>query len=91
MHHLMTFAELTGARVYIVHTSCREAVEAALRGRARGVDVTIETVIPYLTLDNTYAEREGFEGAKFVMSPPIREKKHQNYLSPLSLFVRTYR
>ncbi len=80
VHHLMTFAELTGAEVYIVHTSCRGAVEAAQAGIARGVRAHIETVIPYLTLDKSYAEKPGFEGAKYVMSPPIREKCHQSYL-----------
>jgi dihydropyrimidinase len=80
VQHLMTFAELTGAEVYIVHTSCREAVERALAGFRRGVRGHIETVIPYLTLDSSAAERPGFEGAKFVMSPPIRAKAHQEYL-----------
>jgi dihydropyrimidinase len=80
VNHLMTFAELTGAHVYIVHTSCQEAILAAIRGQQRGVNVAIETVIPYLTLDKTYAEMPNFEGAKYVMSPPIREKWHQNVL-----------
>lgn len=81
--HLMAFAEQTGAEVYIVHTSCEEAVGAAQRGISRGVRAHIETVIPYLTLDNTYAERDGdggFEGAKYVMSPPIRAKHQQDFL-----------
>ena len=80
VHHFCTFLEMTGASGYIVHTSCRDAVEAALSFRARGVDVTLETVIPYLVLDKTYAERPDFEGAKYVMSPPIRDKSHQEYL-----------
>lgn len=80
VQHLMTFAELTGAHVYIVHTSCEDAVRAAMRGIQRGVNAWIETVIPYLTLDNTYAERLNFEGAKYVMSPPIRERRHQDFL-----------
>ncbi len=79
-HHLMTFAELTGASVYVVHTSNRAAAETVLAARARGVDAKIETVIPYLTLDKTYAERPDFEGAKYVMSPPIRDKSQQDYL-----------
>jgi dihydropyrimidinase len=78
--HLMTFAELAGAHVYVVHTSCQPAVEAALAARARGVHVWIETVVPYLVLDNTYAEQANFEGAKFVMSPPVRSAAHQDYL-----------
>ncbi len=80
VHHLMTFAELTGAHVYVVHTSCDEALQAALAARYRGVHVWIETVVPHLVLDNTYAEREAFEGAKYVMSPPLRDKRHQHIL-----------
>ncbi|TWT52891.1 D-hydantoinase [Rubripirellula amarantea] len=80
VHHFCTFLEMTGASGYIVHTSCRDAVEAAMPFRDRGVDVTLETVIPYLVLDNTYAELPNFEGAKYVMSPPIRDKTHQAFL-----------
>src|SRR6056297_7380 len=80
VHHFCTFLEMTGASGYIVHTSCSQAVEAAMKFKARGVDVTLETVIPYLVLDKTYAERPDFEGAKYVMSPPIREVAHQRYL-----------
>lgn len=74
VHHLMTFAELTGAEVYIVHTSCPEAVEEAQRGIARGVRAHVEVVIPHLVLDRSLAERHGFEGAKYVMSPPLRDR-----------------
>jgi dihydropyrimidinase len=77
VHHLMTFAELTGAHVYCVHTSCREALEAVAAARLRGVQAWVETVIPYLVLDKTYAERPDFEGAKYVMSPPLRDKAHR--------------
>jgi len=77
VQHLMTFAEMTKAKVYIVHTSNDLAIEAALRGKARGVDVSVETVIPYLVLDASYAQQPDFEGAKYVMSPPIRSKDQQ--------------
>jgi dihydropyrimidinase len=80
VHHLMTFAELTGAHVYVVHTSCEDAVLAAEAARNRGVHVWIETVVPYLVLDDTYAGRQDFEGAKYVMSPPIRQQWHQDVL-----------
>src|SRR5580700_9991361 len=80
VHHLATFAELTGAHVYVVHTSCTEALAAARRARSRGVALWVETVIPYLVLDKTYAERADFEGAKYVMSPPLRERRHQDAL-----------
>ena len=73
VHHFCTFLQMTGASGYIVHTSCAEAVEAAIKFQASGVDVAIETVIPYLVLDKTYAERPDFEGAKYVMSPPLRD------------------
>jgi dihydropyrimidinase len=80
VHHLATFAELTGASVYVVHLSCREALAAALAARARGVRIQIETLIQYLLLDKTWAERPDFEGAKYVMSPPLRDAANQHLL-----------
>jgi dihydropyrimidinase len=80
VHHLMTFAELTGAATYIVHLSCKEALDQAIAARQRGVRVTIETLIQYLTLDKSYAEKAGFEGAKYVMSPPLRDRSNQSVL-----------
>jgi dihydropyrimidinase len=77
VHHLATFAGLTGAHVYVVHTSCNDALRAAEAARNRGVKMWVETVIPYLVLDKTYAERPDFEGAKCVMSPPLRDKCNQ--------------
>jgi dihydropyrimidinase len=80
VHHLMTFAELTGAATYIVHLSCKEALDQAIAARQRGVRVAVETLIQYLTLDKTYAEKPKFEGAKYVMSPPLRDKSNQPIL-----------
>jgi dihydropyrimidinase len=80
VHHLMTFAEMTGAHVYIVHLSCEEALREAMAGSARGVNVWVETLIQYLLCDKTDAEKPNFEGAKFVMSPPLRDKKNQDVL-----------
>jgi len=80
VHHLMSFAELTGAATYIVHLSCKEALDQAIAARQRGVRVTVETLIQYLTLDKTDAEKPKFEGAKFVMSPPLRDKRNQEIL-----------
>jgi dihydropyrimidinase len=79
VHHLMTFAEMTGAHVYIVHTSCEESLREATRGAERGVNVWVETLIQYLLLDRTDAE-PNFEGAKNVMSPPLRDKKNQDVM-----------
>ena len=80
VHHLMTFAETTGAHVYVVHLSCEEALREAMSGAQRGVHVWVETLIQYLLLDRTDAEKPDFEGAKAVMSPPLREKKNQEVL-----------
>ena len=78
VHHLMTFAEMTDAHVYTVHTSCEESLNEALRGMQRGVKVWVETLIQYLVLDKSYAELPNFEGSKYVMSPPLaRDKKNQ--------------
>lgn len=80
VHHFTTFLEATGAKGYIVHLSCEPALAAALEAKQRGVDVSVESVIPHLMLDKTYAERPDFEGAKYVMSPPLRDKRNQQVL-----------
>ena len=80
VHHLMTFAELLDAHVYVVHLSCAAALQAAAAAKARGVRVWAETLIQYLLLDKSCAERPNFEGAKYVMSPPLRDKSNQDIL-----------
>ncbi len=80
VNHLCLFAQLTGAQVYIVHTSCGAALDRALAAQGRGVEVAVESVIPHLVLDKTFAERPDFEGAKFVMSPPLRDRLEHNAL-----------
>jgi dihydropyrimidinase len=80
VHHLLTFASVHQTHCYIVHTSCQPAVEQALKARAAGAKVWIETLIQYLTLDKTHAELANFEGSKFVMSPPLRDKSNQPFL-----------
>lgn len=80
VHHLLTFAQMHDAHVYIVHLSCDEALREAAAGKYRGVKVWVETLIQYLLLDKTHAEKPEFEGAKFVMSPPLRDKRNQPIL-----------
>jgi len=80
VHHLCAFAELLGTHVYTVHTSCDAAVRAGLAARYRGVNVWIESVIPHFVLDESYAARPDFEGAKYVMSPPLRHTANQEVL-----------
>src|SRR5262245_58876098 len=76
----MTFAEHTDAATYIDQLSCKEALDEAIAALQRGARVAVETLIQYLVLDKTYAEKPDFEGAKFVMSPPLRDKRNQDIL-----------
>ncbi|MBU0678472.1 MAG: dihydropyrimidinase [Verrucomicrobia bacterium] len=78
--HFAAALEATGAHGYNVHLSCREALEEAVAAQKRGVNLWIETVIQFLTLDNSLTKLPDFEGAKYIMSPPLREKEHQDVL-----------
>jgi dihydropyrimidinase len=75
-----TFLANVGATGYVVHLSCEPALQAALGAKARGVKIFVESVLPHLLLDKTYAERPGVEGMKHVMSPPLRDARHQKVL-----------
>jgi dihydropyrimidinase len=75
-----TFLENTGAAGYVVHLSCEKALAQAMAAKARGVRISVESVLPHFLLDKTYAERPGVEGMKHVMSPPLREKRNQAVL-----------
>src|ERR1700676_4908963 len=61
-----TFLENTGATGYVVHLSCEKALRAALEARSRGVKIHVESVVPHLLLDKTFAEQPGVEGMKHV-------------------------
>src|SRR4029077_21069330 len=74
------FLENTGATGYVVHLSCEKALRAALDAKSRGVKINVESVLPHLLLDKSYAERPGVEGMKHVMSPPLRAKHNQDTL-----------
>lgn len=78
--HLCFMSDITGAQTYVVHLSCEEALRQAQDAKLRGTKVFVETLIQYLLLDKTYAERPNFEGAKYVMSPPLREARNQSLL-----------
>jgi dihydropyrimidinase len=71
------YAELTGAEVYIVHMSCREAVEAVRAARQRGLPVWGETRPIYLGLTDERYAPGGVEAAKVVGAPPLRTAEHQ--------------
>jgi dihydropyrimidinase len=76
-HRAIALAELAGVPVYIVHLSSREALTAVREGRDRGVPAYAETCPQYLYLSLDDMARPGFEGAKFVCSPPLRPADHQ--------------
>ncbi|MBI1946034.1 MAG: dihydropyrimidinase [Deltaproteobacteria bacterium] len=83
VHRAIAIAELAGASLYIVHLSSADGLEQIKLGRMRGVDVHAETCPQYLFLDESAYLSEGnggFEGAKWVMSPPLREKGNQDAL-----------
>jgi len=76
-------ADYTGCPSYIVHMTCEGALNAVREATRRNQKVFVETCIQYLILDASLYEAEGsegFEGAKWVMSPPLREKKDQQTL-----------
>ena len=73
-HRAVVMAGMTGAPLYVVHMTAGDALEALKAGRAKGFKVFGETCPQYLMFSvEKYAE-PGFEGAKYVMSPPLREK-----------------
>ena len=80
VHRVIAIAEQAQAPVYIVHLSSSDALEQVTRARDRGVRAFAETCPQYLFLDHSCYEQEGFEGAKYVMSPPLREKWNQEAL-----------
>jgi dihydropyrimidinase len=80
VHRVFKMAELAAAPAYIVHLSSRDALHAVQGARDRGVAAYAETCPQYLYLSLDDLGRPGFEGAKFVCSPPLRPKDHQEDL-----------
>lgn len=80
VHRAIALAEMAHAPVYIVHLSCDDALIEVTRARDEGVPAYAETCPQYLFLDYSVYEKPGFEGAKWVMTPPIREKWNQEKL-----------
>jgi dihydropyrimidinase len=76
----IALAEMAGAPVYVVHLSSNDALERVREARDRGLPVYAETCPQYLFLSIENFDVPGFEGAKFVFTPPLREKWHQDKL-----------
>jgi dihydropyrimidinase len=71
---------ITGQPIYVVHVTCKEALMAIAQARLDGLTVYGETCTQYLLLDDSVYDKPNFEGAAYVMSPPIRPKGHQDPL-----------
>jgi len=79
-HRAIALAEVVGAPVLIVHVSAREAIEQIREARARGLPVHGETCPQYLFLTADDMDRAGFEGAKYMCTPPPRDAANQAFV-----------
>jgi dihydropyrimidinase len=80
VNRTIALAEIAGVPVYIVHLSCDDALQVVMLARERGLPTYAETCVQYLFLSIDDLNRPNFEGAKFVFTPPLREKWNQNKL-----------
>src|SRR5881396_2571902 len=80
VHRAIAIAEMAHSPVYIVHLSCYDALREVQAARDMGLPAFAETCPQYLFLDYSYYEQEGFEGAKYVMTPPLRDQSNQEQL-----------
>ncbi|MEE8437568.1 MAG: dihydropyrimidinase [Candidatus Neomarinimicrobiota bacterium] len=80
VYRAIAIAEVARVPVYIVHLSSADALREVILARDRGVHAFAETCPQYLFLDQSYYDKEGFEGAKYVMTPALREKWNQEEL-----------
>ncbi len=76
-HRAIRLAEMADVPIYIVHLSAAEALEQVVAARDRGVPAYAETCPQYLFLSHENYQEPGFDGAKYVMSPPLRERAGQ--------------
>ncbi len=79
-HRAIRLAELAEIPVYLVHLSAKEALDAVVEARDRGIPAFAETCPHYLFLTDEEYERPGFESAKYVMTPPLRDPHCQQAL-----------
>jgi len=73
-------ARVAGAPLYVVHVSCKEAIEPIALAREKGWDIWGETCPQYLFIDDSYLDQPDFEGGKYVYTPPPRPKENQEHL-----------
>jgi dihydropyrimidinase len=80
VHRAIALAELAEVPIVIVHVTSNDAVQEICAARARGAHVFAETCPQYLLLTSDDLDRPGFEGAKYVCSPPLRDRFDQDAL-----------
>lgn len=76
----IALAKLTGAPLFIVHNSCKESISHIKEAREAGLPIMGETCPQYLMLSEDNYEEPNFNGAKYVMSPPLRNKSNWDYI-----------
>jgi dihydropyrimidinase len=79
-HRAIHLAALAQAPLFVVHVTCKEAMEAARDSYSKGLPIFGETCSHYLVLDTENLAMPDFEGAKYVCSPPLRSQEHRNAL-----------
>ncbi len=79
-HRATILAKMVGVPIYVVHVTCKEAVDSIAEARKNGQIVFGETCPQYLLLNDSVYDTSDFEGAAYVMSPPIRPHSHQEVL-----------
>ena len=80
IQRLAVIAGLAGAPVMVVHLSTKAGYEQIEAARRRGQTVYTETCPQYLLMDDSLYLQQGFEGAKYVISPPLRKREDQECL-----------
>jgi dihydropyrimidinase len=77
---VISFAKITGCRVYICHASCKESVELVRQAKQQGLKVYLETCPQYLVFDSSVYNLESEDLTKYILSPPFREPKDREAL-----------
>ncbi len=73
-------ARVAGAPLYVVHVSCAESIEPIAIAREKGWETWGETCTQYLFIDESALDQPGFEGGKYIYTPPPRAKENQEHL-----------
>ena len=79
-HRAITLSEIVDVPILIVHVSGRQAIDEIRAARARGLRLYAETCPQYLFLTAADLDKPGFEGAKWMCSPPPRDKANQEFV-----------